>query len=1120
MVDARRAAGVGAAAVWIFVCGILGGAPRASAAVDADKLEPRPISATERAAVELAALYLAEGGTAWQERLAPSSPWAALSPEEALREIEVRAGPPAGATWSLLTPAPGTPEDEALFSVVFPSGADDTLTLRLARTDDGQEGSGDGSWQIVALHSLSEPAPPHEETFFSPHPEATPPHKDAGFGLVSGPRRPRRPGSSSGRAFPVLSSLLGVLALLGLLALLRLARRLFRGLPLSVARGAVPIVALVLVVTGGLLALSCGSRKGSDTAPAADPSAEAEGAAGPAAAEPTVRLGGLRDIRWTLATDGDPSALGAEIAQAAPDGLQHQVADLWRAQLLLRQVDLHEAEEILGEMPDPGPVPLADLLRARLATAEGDDDDASWSYDNVQAAGPDHDGLRLETAAALATLGFERQSEVDAIQIAEMGSRVAEVWYLRAQLTLFDDRPKEGEKILRKAWTERPILREELFGDPLLATLIARPSLFPLIEPGSPEEPTVRASDLGKTPARLPTGARVTALGRLVRIEIDGHGAPQVDRGDGTGGTNATGGTERRAVIEVPGGAALAPAATRLVDAATWKRRDQEAALARLDTLTKQARGMAAYGQPRLRRQILEAASALAEDERWDELVVLTDGIENQVERVPAILGQLRALALRKTSRSADARSLLIRLAKVSMDSKRPTPAVLYQLAELLVSDREFDTALRLLRKASALSPLARNDARIEQIRLEQWLYENQLRKWSDHFEIIYPRMTGGEYAEQLGVVLEAERERIGHWVPLRAGHPIEVDLFPLERFLRAHSGGVLVLGLYDGRVRVPFADLQSLHPRLVAVLSHEVAHALLAQATYDRAPKWFQEGLAQHVEMMPGRVNPIPDLDAKGRVISFPMIEAILDGFAEPQLVDLAYGEAAWVVHYLEAVHGVKSIRAFADAYSRGLSTEQTIREVLGMSVAQFDRAVWKWCLTDAPSGWPTELVRYDRELDGLVRRSGAERELVRQARGALAQRPSGPAGSGSARPRRSRRPATMAGWYQVYAREVADFKSSLRSILGPLNQGKLPKPIACVTLSGQVNRLLQDPTALHPPDQSVEQALDAAFHDFANMAEACSRGSASAARASLGRAEQALGAAAREMKPYGIRP
>ena len=597
-------------------------------------------------------------------------------------------------------------------------------------------------------------------------------------------------------------------------------------------------------------------------------------------------------------------------------------------------------------------MPLADLLRARLATARGFEDAASWSYDNVRAAGPDHDGLRLESAAALASFGLERQSEVETIQIAEMGSRAAEVWYLKAQLALLDGKTKEGETILRQAWTERPILREELFGDPALATLVARPTLFPLIEPGSPQEPTVEAPGLGRRAVHLPAGARTTALGRLLRIEVPGSG--------------------NGAVIEIPAGAELAPPGTRLADAAEWKRHDQQVALGRLDALTDQARGMTAFGQPRLRRQILEAAAALAEADRWDDLVLLTDGIENQVERVPAVLGQLRALALRKTSRVAEARGLLVRLAKASMSSRRPAAGVLYQLAELFVSDRELDTALRLLRKASALSPLARNDARIQQIRLEQ----------------------------------------------------------------------------------------------------------------------------------MPGRINPIPDLAERGRVISLPMIEAILDGFGEPQLVDLAYGEAAWVIHYLEAVHGVETIRAFADAYSRGLSTEQAVREVLNMSVAELDHAVWDWSTTEAPPSWPTELVRYDRKLEGLTSsRSAAAREIVDQARGD------------------DRRP-TMATWYQTYNREVVSFKTSLRDILGPLNEGEIPKPIACVTLSGQINRLLQDREALHPPDETIELALGQAFHDFAAMAQACSRGDAESARASLTRAEQALGAAAHELERYGMRP
>jgi len=443
---------------------------------------------------------------------------------------------------------------------------------------------------------------------------------------------------------------------------------------------------------------------------------------------------------------------------------------------------------------------------------------------------------------------------------------------------------------------------------------------------------------------------------------------------------------------------------------------------------------------------------------------------------------------------------LLIHLARISIESKRPAPGVLYQLAELFVSDQEYDVALRLIRKASSLSPLARNEGRIQQIGLERWLYADPERHWSDHFEVVYPKVTGEKYAKQLATVLEAERERIGRWVPFESGYPIEVDLFPLERFMHAYSGGVAVLGLYDGRVRVPLADLRSLHPRLVSIVSHEVAHALIGQATFDQAPNWFHEGLAQHVEMLPGRVNPIPDLAREGRVITFPLIEPILDGFAEPQLVDLAYGEAAWVVHYLEAVHGVKSIRGFVRAFREGLTTEQAIDRVLGMSVAEFDRAVWDWCIHQAPASWPTQLVRYDEEFDQLV------------------QRPHAPRKAGQRRARSG--PMTMAEWHADYGRKVAPFKQALGSILGPIRNEETVRSITCVNLSSQINGLLKDPSALHPPDATVEGALQNAFRSFASMAEACSRHNPREARMALAVAERNLGQAAGAMGRYGLRP
>lgn len=66
---------------------------------------PRPISAAERAAVELVLAYAERGAAAWVERRAAGSWLGALPAAEAAAEIAARCGPGEAAHWRLQTPA-------------------------------------------------------------------------------------------------------------------------------------------------------------------------------------------------------------------------------------------------------------------------------------------------------------------------------------------------------------------------------------------------------------------------------------------------------------------------------------------------------------------------------------------------------------------------------------------------------------------------------------------------------------------------------------------------------------------------------------------------------------------------------------------------------------------------------------------------------------------------------------------------------------------------------------------------------------------------------------------------------------------------------------------------------
>lgn len=1040
---------------------------------------PRPLSAAEQQAVNLALAYLDAGAEAWIEHLDGGSPLARLEREAALAEIGVRTGPAQGAAWRLQTTAPGEPEGRVIFTIDFPSGLSESLTMDLTR---GEDGAGP-DWRIHRLRSLVDPW--HEPKLdWDLEPEAGA-ATEADGGSV--------PGAGPPAAFPARPpSLFASVALA--LAVLTLAVFALAGPPrtsglrpgqtVARATGALPLL-LPLLVAAGLL-LSCGKDEATDS--------PSNGAADRSAADFTL-LGELLPLRRATALDGNRGRV-AELAEGLPtEGPLRVAADLWRAELALDQSEVTAARDLLDGVPAEAAAPLAGLLRARLAFVEGEEAGTAQAYDLAGDAGPDHDGFRLEVASAFAVSGFEVKAEAKLELLAEMGSRSADVYYGQARLDALRGNPERGEAYLRQAWELRPVERSMLLSDPLLASLLARPTIFPMFDLSSPAEPVSRSPEAGGgAPLTLPAGAEASLSGSLLQVDL----APRDDAA----------GDPRPASLTVPGGAALAPHGTRLLAADGLRKQQEARVLARLADLMAVAGDVSALAQPRRRDDFVHAGEALAQRNRWRELDQLTSGLTvGELGLVPAELVHLRAAALSHLDRGREARDLLVRRASADLAKERRDPASFYHLAELVAAEGEHELAIRLLQRADQLSPLGGSDQRIRQLRMQKRLADDHQTLETDHFRLVYPRLTGKRYPRQLGTILEAELERIQRWIPYqRDGELIEVQLYPMLEFFRAYSTSALVLGLYDGVVRVPFADLRSLDPELVAVLSHELGHAMIGRATDEQAPKWFHEGLAVHVQMKQRRANPIPDLDAAGRVIAFPVIEPILAGFAEGQLIDLAYSEAAWVVHYFEAEHGIASLSRFLDAFRRGDTTPEAVERVLGMSPAELDRSFRRWAMEEAPRAWPSQVRRYDRELDVPFERSEAPRPARRAERRA---------------PERDQHREQMRRWHRFYAGRMVELKGQLGKLAADLQRGSVgQRRLACDGLAREAEELLQDRRVFATPGSDAGAHLRRAVDHFRRAARACSQGDGRTASGHYRQAEGALGQAAAELRPYGLRP
>lgn len=1031
-------------------------------------VQPRELSAAERAAVELAVAYLHGGPDAWLSRLSKASSLGKLPRDEARQEILARVGPADGSTWQLFTPGPSFEPQTAIFGIEYASGLDDTIILHLV--DEG------GGWKISGIRTSVDRVEAATAAWRGPQAPVA----------AAGPEVEDEEETATGLfSAPVLLRLGGGLFVLlgggaGAWLLLRQGKR-----PLAMASAAGALVLAVALCGWGIFLLS-GSEPPAPVlaAPAPAPRVEVD----------FVRIGTLAPLRTALASGTDPAEVDRLLGIPQTDPALREIQELWKAQHLLGEADLASVDTLLRRFPSPTPYPAADLLRARLAFRRLQQNDTGAYYERAIGNGLDHDGIRLEAVFAQFLTDDNLGAEVSITLMAEMGSRLAQAWYSAAQLALTQDKPDQAERFLRAGWQLEPAPRSELFSEPLLAYLVVRPSLFPLFQLGSPDEPYVPPAG-DRAPIQLPAGVQAATCGQSLRLAI---------------GT---------AELLVPGGGQLAPEDALVEDAGAWSRHSEAKALAALPALTASA----AAGEtlsPRRLRLAEQAAGALAEQNRWDELIALTESVAGNVEKAPATLVRLRAHALRQVGRTEGARELLIRLAGSDIASRRPAPGTLFELAELFAAAGEYDTAIKLSKKADAQMPMPRGEHRRKQMELDKVLSTSYASYRSKNFDVRYPVATGETYARGVSLVLEEERRRLQRWIPNPGSQQIEVHLFPLKEFFTTF-GSENVVGVYDGKVRVPFADLQSLDPELVQILSHELAHAMIAGATKDQAPHWFQEGLAEHIEMGVGRINPLPDLMRTGRALSFPTIEPILSGFAEPQLVDLGYSEAAWTVHFFEARFGVKAIHGLLRAFAEGKTTDQAVHQVTHLTPAALDRELWQWGTTVAPQARNLEVRRYDTAYASKLIREEGRTAGSRAERAALSAVESSPEDQ-LVEGREEEIQRRMKSWYEKYQARTSGVKQALKPIVASLTRPDGPPMTVatCIPLTREASQAVNELPLWTSPDGNVNRLLRSAYQTLVQAGKACQEGRGADARALLGRANAQFSEAARYLQPYSMAP
>jgi hypothetical protein len=866
--------------------------------LDADDV--RPISDAERAAVQDVAAFLSRGPGALNDQLSSASLFRRLPMPEALAEIETRTGPAAGATWTLETVVPALRDKTAVFMVSYPSGIDETVMMDMAR--DG------AAWHIADIRVLAQKSPALP-VFAS---------ETAGPGTVDGgaARESVAPGENG--------SPMRLILVLGLVAALIAAAAAFAGVKnRGVSRGLLGLSATVLAIAVGL-AIHGDDRLRPPTLRAA---------VKPAASPGIERLATLLALRRAMAAG--TGAIDAVFRANPRAGSARQVADLWKAQWDLQQTRSAEVVKALSHVPSAA-FPLAEILRGREAYFEGKEVDAIVAYEHAVSLGPGRDGLWYEAEQALSTLGYDERARRYLARLSRIGSRDANVYYSLAVLDAGAHHEEDSERELTKAFALKPVERAELVRAGALWSVLRRPGIASVIRMSDPSEPTFASPAMATRSIILPPEAISRVSGDFLDVKV----------GD--------------AELAVPGGAALAPAGAAIADAGAWGRSDEQKALADLPQLLTVPRTAGSFTQPQLRLRITRAVRTLAEHNSWPQLLQLTEGLSPRWENVPPQILFLRDVALQRMQRHDEARLLLEDLAASPVVRRKNEPETMIELAEMLASIDQYEPAIKLLDRAASVRQSSWIDDRVLQLQMNRRLATKYATLPTTHFEIHYPDDVSAASVKDFGAILEAEFARVQKSVPVPQFRSVVVDLLWWRDFRSTYTGNDFILGFYQGKITVPLAGVPAWVPQIVNILTHEMTHAMIAQATNDQAPHWFQEGLAQRMEMREYHANAF-NMYEDDKLLPVALLDAVIQGSPDPGMIQEGYIESQTVIRFIEAAYGPTGVEKMLAAFRDGATTDEAIGKLSGLTTAAFDSKLRAWGHSEARVFANPPPIRYD---------------------------------------------------------------------------------------------------------------------------------------------------------------
>lgn len=585
-------------------------------------------------------------------------------------------------------------------------------------------------------------------------------------------------------------------------------------------------------------------------------------------------------------------------------GVTRDIALLWKAQRDLGRTTPEEIERQLIDVTRNAP--LKSLIFARVAAAAGRPSVALEHFENLRNVQPSHDTFWWEEEMA-----SSRGDSIEPLRrMVKLQSRDAGAYFLLSIQQFLEDKRSEAVAVFHEGLALKPVSRATIVGSGILALLPRDWSSSALIDISAPDEPKQIDGTLSRNAMQVPPGTKSFAAGSFVRLEIGG------------------------ARLGIPFGAPIAPTGTTVLSGEEMDKQDADDAVQRAAKLSD-----AALASGAVQHTIEDAVDALASHNRWGDIIRLTDSVGPQSDNASPDLLVARVRALARTKQFAQARQLATSSAAEHVIERHPSAFTIAELAELLAEAGAYDAAVEMYRKVKDIKGAPDMTARSMQVSLRRTLDMSSLTAHTTHFEIHSMPEVPPAIPAKIGAKLEADLAMMMARFRLKTFRTMRVNVLRWDDFRWSVTGSDYVVGFYDGDLTIPWGTL-FFGLGSDSVTTHELTHAVVAQASNDNAPRWFQEGIAQRMENSEKK-------EKISQMVALALLDATLQGSADIRDITSAYAESLRVILFLEARYGEQAINKMIAAYRGGADNAEAIRAATGKSIPDTDREFRAWMAT-----------------------------------------------------------------------------------------------------------------------------------------------------------------------------